>query len=145
DGSPVDAQMWWTPNVDKHPNKWNQLSESEKVIIDGLVPAEAPQFTCYSPELAEFIESERALAKRARSHGSVPEPIVIGAGRGDDAAVSMVKEERESAPEREADDDFADAIPASSVTAGQTVLVDDSGGELVPVTVDEVEVRRNKK
>jgi len=145
DGNPVDAQMWWTPNVDKHPNKWNQLSESEKAIIDGLVPAEAPQFTCYSPELAEFIESERALAKRARSHGSVPEPIVIGAGRGDDAAVSMVKEERESAPEREADDDFADAIPASSVTAGQTVLVDDSGGELVPVTVDDVEVRRNKK
>ncbi len=61
DGSPVDAQMWWTPpNVDKHPNKWNQLSQSEKAIIDGLIPAEAPQFTCYSPELADFIESERA-------------------------------------------------------------------------------------
>lgn len=146
DGNPVDAQMWWTPNVDKHPNKWNQLSQSEKAIIDGLVPAEAPQFTCYSPELADFIESERALAKRARSHGSVPEPIVIGAGRGDDAAVSMVKEEPESAPEPEAeDDDFADAIPASSVQAGQTVLIDDDDGELVPVTVDDVEVRRNKK
>ena len=146
DGSPVDAQMWWTPNVDRHPNKWHQLSESEKAIIDGLVPAEAPQFTCYSPELADFIESERALARRARSHGSVPEPIVIGAGRPDDSAVSMVKEEPESAPEPEAeDDDFADAIPASSVQAGQTVLLDDSGGVLVPVTVDEVEVRRNKK
>ncbi|MCD2114384.1 AAA family ATPase [Rhodococcus rhodochrous] len=146
DGNPVDAQMWWTPNVDKHPNKWNQLSQSEKAIIDGLVPAEAPQFTCYSPELAEFIESERALAKRARSHGSVPEPIVIGAGRPDDAAVSMLKEEPESAPEPEAeDDDFADAIPASSVQAGQTVLLDDEDGELVPVTVDDVEVRRNKK
>ena len=48
--------------------------------------------------------------------------------------------------EREADDDdFADAIPASSVQAGQTVLLDDSGGALVPVTVDEVEVRRSKK
>ncbi len=40
DGNPVDAQMWWTPNVDKHPNKWNQLSDSEKAIIDGLAPAE---------------------------------------------------------------------------------------------------------
>lgn len=96
--------------------------------------------------MAEFIESERALAKRARSHGSVPEPVVIGAGRSDDAAVSMVKAEPESASEPEVeDDDFADAIPASSVQAGQTVLLDDSGGELVPVTVDDVEVRRNKK
>ncbi len=81
DGSPVDAQMWWTPNVDRHPNKWNQLSQSEKAIIDGLIPAEAPQFTCYSPELADFIESERALARRARSHGSVPEPSSSAAQR----------------------------------------------------------------
>ncbi|MEE2061593.1 type IV secretory system conjugative DNA transfer family protein [Rhodococcus artemisiae] len=145
DGNPVDAQMWWTPNVDKHPNKWNQLSGSEKAIIEGLLPVEAPQFTCYSPELAEFIESERALAKRARSHGSVPEPIVIGAGRGDEAAVSMAKRVPEPEPEPELDDDFADAIPASSVTAGQTVLIDDEDGELVPVTVDDVEVRRGRK
>ncbi|TCN53488.1 FtsK/SpoIIIE family protein [Rhodococcus sp. SMB37] len=144
DGNPVDAQMWWTPNVDKHPNKWNQLSDGEKAIIDGLMPTEAPQFTCYSPELAEFIESERALAKRARSHGSVPEPIVIGAGRPDDAAVSMTKTATDPAPEPE-DDDFADVIPASSVQAGQTVLVDDEDGELVPVTVDEVDVRRSPK
>lgn len=144
DGNPVDAQMWWTPNVDKHPNKWNQLSDGEKAIIDGLMPTEAPQFTCYSPELAEFIESERALAKRARSHGSVPEPIVIGAGRPDDAAVSMTKTATDPAPEPE-DDDFADVIPASSVQAGQTVLLDDEDGELVPVTVDEVDVRRSPK
>jgi len=147
DGSPVDAQMWWTPNVDRHPNKWNQLSESEKAIIEGLMPAEAPQFTCYSPELAAFIESERALATRARSHGSVPEPIILGgAGTGEAGAVSMTTSEPEPAPEPvPEDEDFADVIPASSVQAGQTVLIDNADGELVPVTVDAVEVRRGKK
>ncbi|MBS9375945.1 FtsK/SpoIIIE domain-containing protein [Rhodococcus sp. B50] len=147
DGSPVDAQMWWTPNVDKHPNKWNQLSESEKSTIDGLMPAEAPQFTCYSPELADFIESERALARRARNHGSVPEPIVLGGtSTGGVGTVSMAKAGAEAAPEPEsADEDFADVIPASSVTAGQTVLIDDEDGDLVPVTVDAVDVRRGNR
>ncbi len=37
-----------------------------------LLPTEAPQFTCYSRELASFIESERALATRARRHGRLP-------------------------------------------------------------------------
>jgi len=147
DGSPVDAQMWWTPNVDKHPNKWNQLSESEKSIIDGLMPVEAPQFTCYSPELAEFIESERALARRARNYGSVPEPIVLGGtSTGSVGTVSMAKTGTDSAPEPEsADEDFADVIPASSVQAGQTVLIDNEDGDLVPVTVDAVDVRRGSR
>ncbi len=145
DGNPVDAQMWWTPNVDRHPNKWNQLSAGEKSIIDGLVPAEAPQFVCYSPELAEFIESERALAKRARRHGSAPEPIVVGATRTDEGAVSMTKSAPEPDPEPAVDDDFADVVPASSVVAGQTVLIDNEDGELVPVAVDSVDVRRGKK
>src|SRR5204862_182003 len=111
------------PNVDRHPNKWNQLAESEKAIIDGLMPTEAPQFTCYSQELASFIESERALANRARRHGSAPEPIVIGATAattdGDRAATSPTVY---AAPT--GDDDFSDVIPASAVEAGQTVLVD---------------------
>lgn len=145
DGNPVDAQMWWTPNVDRHPNKWNQLSTGEKAIIDGLMPAEAPQFVCYSPELAEFIESERALATRARRHGGAPEPIVIGRARTDDeGAVPMTKPVPEPDPEPAVDDDFADVVPASSVVAGQTVLIDNEVGELVPVTVDEVEVCRGK-
>ncbi|MEV8194940.1 MULTISPECIES: type IV secretory system conjugative DNA transfer family protein [Rhodococcus] len=147
DGSPVDAQMWWTPNVDKHPNKWNQLSQSEKAIIDGLIPAEAPQFTCYSPELADFIESERALARRARSHGNVPEPIILGgAETGETSAVSMTKPGGGFAPQPEPEeDDFADVIPASSVTAGQTVLIDNEDGELVPVTASAVDVRRGSR
>jgi hypothetical protein len=147
DGSPVDAQMWWTPNVDKHPNKWNQLSESEKSIIDGLMPAEAPQFTCYSPELADFIGSERALARRARNYGSVPEPIVLGGtSTGGVGAVSMAKAGADCAPEPDpADEDFADVIPASSVTAGQIVLIDNEDGDLVPVTVDVVDVRRGSR
>lgn len=149
DGNPVDAQMWWTPNVDRHPNKWSQLSEREQAIVDGLMPTEAPQFTCYSPELAEFIESERALAKRARSHGSVPEPIVIGSAAVDETAVvSMTKPAvaaAVAAPDPEPDDDFADVIPAALVEAGQTVLIDDEDGQLVPVTVAAVDVRRDKK
>lgn len=47
-------------------------------------------------------------------------------------------------PEPE-DDDFADVIPASSVTAGQTVLIDNEDGELVPVTASAVDVRRGPK
>jgi len=43
------------------------------------------------------------------------------------------------------DDDFSDVIPASAVEAGQTVLVDDDNGELVPVTVDSVDVRHGAK
>ncbi|WP_063045016.1 FtsK/SpoIIIE domain-containing protein [Nocardia pseudovaccinii] len=122
DGSPVSAQMWWTPNVDRHPNKWNQLSDDEKALIEGLVPAEAPQFTIYSPELREFIESERALAKQARERGEAPEPFVLGAS----------------------DDDAADAIPASAVTEGMTILVDDEDSNLVPVTAEQVTVIRDE-
>ncbi|TQC41490.1 AAA family ATPase [Rhodococcus sp. WS4] len=143
DGTPVDAQMWWTPNVDRHPNKWSQLAESEKAIIDGLKPTEAPQFTCYSQELASFIESERALAKRARQHGRAPEPIVIGATAATDDGPSVSLPTVDAAPT--GDDDFSDVIPASAVEAGQTVLVDDDNGELVPVTVDSVDVRRGAK
>ncbi|MGW5148254.1 type IV secretory system conjugative DNA transfer family protein [Rhodococcus koreensis] len=142
DGNPVDAQMWWTPNVDRHPNKWNQLAESERAIIDGLIPTEAPQFTCYSKELASFIETERALATRARKHGRAPEPIVIGATAATDDT-SATSPTVNAAPT--GDDDFSDVIPASAVQAGQTVLVDDDNGELVPVTVDSVDVRRGAK
>lgn len=146
DGNPVDAQMWWTPNVDKHPNKWNQLSAGEKAIIDGLHPAEAPQFTCYSPELAAFIESERALAGHARKHGSAHEPIVIGADTttGDDAAETGVDQATTPVAEP-AGDDLVDVIPASAVEVGMTVLIDDESGELVPVTVDAVDVSRDAK
>lgn len=118
DGSPEPAQMWWTPNVDRHPNKWGQLSTSEQDLVDGLQPQEAPQFTFYSRELREFVQEERALAKRARELGSVPEPTGL-----DDAA--------------------ADAVPAHFVTAGQTILVDGPDDELVAVLVDDVEVRRD--
>lgn len=150
DGNPVDAQMWWTPNVDRHPNKWNQLAESEKAIIDGLMPAEAPGFTCYSSELAAFIESERALAKRARKHGRAPEPIIIGTASAEDdavesAGVPMAAPTVNADPEPAVEDDFSDVIPASAVEAGQTVLIDNDNDELVPVTVDSVDVRRNQK
>ncbi|MGV9870727.1 type IV secretory system conjugative DNA transfer family protein, partial [Rhodococcus koreensis] len=98
DGHPVDAQMWWTPNVDRHPNKWNRLAEREKAIIDGLLPTEAPQFTCYSQELASFIESERALATRARRHGRAPEPIVLGARAATDGDTSAASPTVDAAP-----------------------------------------------
>lgn len=120
DGSPVPAQMWWTPNVDRHPNKWDQLSAEEQALIEGLMPTEAPQFVCYSRELREFLESERALAKRARENEDAPEPFILGG-----------------------DDDLADAIPASAVTAGMTVLIDDDDRGLIPVTVEAVDVVRD--
>ncbi|MEU6562549.1 FtsK/SpoIIIE domain-containing protein [Nocardia nova] len=124
DGSPVPTQMWWTPNVDRHPNKWGQLSDSEKAIVEGLTPSEAPQFTIYSPELREFIESERALAKQARDRGDAPEPVVLGTvGDAEDAA---------------------DAIPASAVTQGMTILVDDEDSALVAVTAEQVTVLRDE-
>ncbi|MFF0818077.1 FtsK/SpoIIIE domain-containing protein [Rhodococcus sp. NPDC003318] len=151
DGSPVDAQMWWTPNVDRHPNKWNQLSEGEMAIIDGLAPVEAPGFTCYSTELAGFIETERALAKRAREYGRAAEPVVIGTGdhaasATTDPTDTVTPAEMDPQPQADADDDdFADVIPASAVEAGMTVLVDDDNGELVPVTVAAVDVRRDGK
>ncbi|MCE4267215.1 FtsK/SpoIIIE domain-containing protein [Rhodococcus globerulus] len=149
DGNPVDAQMWWTPNVDRHPNKWGQLSGEDKAIINGLAPSEAPGFTCYANELAEFIASERALAKHARKNGRAAAPVVIGTGEEDSSgatapapAAEFVAEPK---PELPVDDDFADVIPASAVKAGMTVLIDDEDGELVPVTVDSVDVSRNAK
>lgn len=126
DGSPVDAQMWWTPNVDRHPNKWNQLSDEEKTLVESLAPREAPQFTIYSPELREFITSERALAKQARERGEAPEPFVLGT----------------------LDDDAADALPASAITEGMRILVEppdqDPGGPLVEVTAEQVTVVRDE-
>lgn len=145
DGNPVAAQMWWTPNVDRHPKKWIKLSDDERGIVDGLVPDTAPGFTCYSVELAEFIESERALAKHARSHGRASEPRVISTGSdADEAPVQEGVRPADEESKEQIDDDFADVIPASAVEAGQTVLIDDDNGELVPVTVDDVEVRRNR-
>lgn len=145
DGNPVAAQMWWTPNVDRHPKKWVKLSDDEKNIVDGLIPDAAPGFTCYSVELAEFIESERALAKHARNHGRAAEPRVISTGSEVDESPSEAPALPEAEePKEHIDDDFADVIPASAVEAGQTVLIDDENGELVPVTVDDVEVRRNR-
>ncbi|WP_213578466.1 FtsK/SpoIIIE domain-containing protein [Rhodococcus sp. USK13] len=131
DGSPVDAQMWWTPNVDPHPNKWNQLSDDEKAIIHGLIPDEPPTMLFYSAELREFVETERALAKRARDHEDAPEPVALGdVPIGTDGPAG--------------DDDFADAIPAAAVTEGMVILLDDDQGNEVPVTVDTVTVIRDK-
>ncbi|WP_016880501.1 MULTISPECIES: FtsK/SpoIIIE domain-containing protein [unclassified Rhodococcus (in: high G+C Gram-positive bacteria)] len=130
DGSPVDAQMWWTPNVDPHPNKWNQLSKEEKAIVHGLTPTESPTFEFFSTELREFVESERALARRAREYGDAPEPSVLTDFATDHDTVGA--------------DDFADAIPASAVTEGMVILLDDDDGDQVPVTVDTVTVMRDK-
>ena len=127
DGSPVDAQMWWTPNVDPHPNKWSQLSDDEKAIIEGLRPQQEPQIQFYSKELRVFIESERSMAKASRERGEAPEPTVLG---------------QES--EELAEDDFADAIPASAVTEGMTVLIDDGEGNERAATVFAVTVIRDK-
>ncbi|OQM78032.1 FtsK/SpoIIIE domain-containing protein [Rhodococcus sp. 66b] len=130
DGVPVDAQMWWTPNVDPHPNKWNQLSTSEKKIIDGLRPQQEPHIAFYSTELRHFIESERSVAVAARAYGRAPEPTVLG--------------HHDDTPAADAGDDFADAIPASAVTEGMTVLVDDGRGNERPATVAAVTVIRDE-
>lgn len=153
DGIPVAAQMWWTPNVDRHPKKWVKLSNDEQSIVNGLVPAQAPGFTCYSNELAEFIESERALAKHSRTHGRAAEPRVIGTGAdtdsGSNSSAASGSEARQAVEVADAasgvDDDFADVIPAAAVEVGQTVLVDDADGELVPVTVAAVDVSRTRE
>ncbi|MFV9452375.1 FtsK/SpoIIIE domain-containing protein [Rhodococcus sp. NM-2] len=130
DGSPVDAQMWWTPNVDPHPNKWNQLSKQEKAIVHGLTPTESPTFEFFSTELREFVESERALARRAREYGDAPEPSILTDIATDHDTVGV--------------DDFADAIPAAAVTEGMVILLDDHNGDQVPVTVDTVTIARDK-
>ncbi|MFD6058247.1 FtsK/SpoIIIE domain-containing protein [Rhodococcus wratislaviensis] len=130
DGSPVDAQMWWTPNVDPHPNKWNQLSKEEKATVHGLTPTESPTFEFFSTELRQFVESERALARRAREYGDAPEPSVLTDFATDHDTVVV--------------DEFADAIPASAVTEGMVILLDDDNAHQVPVTVDTVTIVRDK-
>lgn len=173
DGSPVPAQMWWTPNVDRHPNKWGQLSDEEKAIIEGLKPLEAPGVQCYSTELADFLDEERALSKRARRKGSGHlAPRLVPTGRNaaagsentgtvildkepvepaedlavlfDPADYEIVEEPDQALPE-DHEDAVADALPAHLVTAGMTVLVDGPDGDLVPVTVENVDVTYDKK
>ncbi len=108
DGTPMEAQVWWTPNVDRHPNKWNQLSAADIAIIDALQPSRAPEFMCYSRELREFLETESALATKKREHGSVAEPVLLG-----DVPVA----------------DIADAIPAHALKpGGTTILLTDEHG-----------------
>ncbi|NRI64849.1 AAA family ATPase [Rhodococcus sp. MS16] len=132
DGSPVDAQMWWTPNVDPHPNKWNQLSDSEKAIINGLRPQVEPQIAFYSKELRQFVESERSMATPARERGYAPEPTQLGEDHTDQAVSAA------------AVDDDVDAIPAHSVTEGMTILVTGEDGTEHEATVFAVTVIRNK-
>lgn len=114
DGTPMEVQVWWTPNVDRHRNKWNQLSAADIAIIDALQPPTAPEFLCYSRELREFLETERALASRKREHGSVAEPVLLG-----DVPLA----------------DIADAIPAHALEPGTAILLtdDDDGGSNVVI------------
>lgn len=120
DGTPIEVQVWWTPNVDRHPNKWNQLSQADIAIIDALQPSGAPEFMCYSRELREFLESERALATKKREHGSVAEPVLLG-----DVPVA----------------DIADAIPAHTLKPGTAILLTNDDGEPSIVTVASVDTK----
>jgi hypothetical protein len=120
DGTPMEVQVWWTPNVDRHPNKWNQLSADDIAIVEAVKPPEAPEFMCYSRELREFLETERVLAAKKREHGSVAEPVRLG----DSPAA-----------------DIADAIPAHALTPGTEIVIVDDNGDLNLVTVASVDTK----
>lgn len=120
-GTPMEAQVWWTPNVDPHPNKWNQLSADDIAIVESLQPASAPEIMCYSRELREFLETERALAKKKRAHGSVPEPVLLG---GMPVA------------------DIADAIPVHALTPGTAIVLTDEDGTSSVVVAASVQTAK---
>lgn len=55
-GDPFEAQIFWTPDVDDHPNKWSRLSEDDRTIIEGLRPEVEPVFVAYSHEMRDFLK-----------------------------------------------------------------------------------------
>lgn len=107
DGNPMDAQVWWTPNLDRHPNKWNRMSAKDQALITSLTPDEGPSVTCYSSELAELLRDEQQMSMQKEF---APEPMLIG-GRSLDTTP----------------DDLPDALPANQLTEGTAILVDIDG------------------
>lgn len=118
-GDPMDAQVWWTPNLDRHPNKWNRMSAKDQALVTALTPDEGPAVTCYSSELAELLHEEQQLSLQTEI---AAEPVLIG-GRS-----------LNTTPEA-----LPDAIPAPQLAEGTTILVDHNG-ELVEATVLTVNV-----
>ncbi len=118
-GEPMEAQVWWTPNLDRHPNKWNRMSDKDQALITSLTPDEGPSVTCYSTELAELLRDEQHLSMQKET---APEPTLIG-GRTLDTT-----------PEA-----LPDAVPAAQLTEGTAILVD-RDGQLVEATVMAVAV-----
>lgn len=124
DGDPMDAQVWWTPNLDRHPRKWGRMKPEDQALVDALTPDQGPQVACYSPAFRDFLEEEQRLAAQAET---APEPTFIG-GRSLDAATTPA-------------DDLADALPARELTDGTQILLSHGmSKDLVPATVIAVTV-----
>lgn len=123
EGNPIPAQVYWTPDVD--PLKVDKLKKGEPRMLARLRPATAPKMQFYSHEFAEFVLAEQEIREKTKA-GSVPEPITIG---GRDIT------------------ELEDAVPASEVTPGMTILMDDGTGndKLVEVVVLDVKTSVNHK
>lgn len=113
-GNPMDGQVWWTPDVDRHPNKWNKLSEADKAIVETLTPKHVPEVGAYSAELRAFLEQR---------------PARPAATEATETSVAEL-------------DDINDAIPAREITTGQTVRIDVDGDEITAQVAEAKRTRR---
>lgn len=123
EGNPMPAQVYWTPDVD--PLKARNLKRGEPQMLTRLRPATEPKMQFYSYEFAELVTMEQEIREKTTA-GSVAEPITIG-GRNIE--------------------ELEDAIPASDVKPGMTILMDDGTGTdtLIDVVVLDVKTSVNHK
>ncbi|WP_170323204.1 type IV secretory system conjugative DNA transfer family protein [Gordonia effusa] len=56
-GKPMTAQVHWTPDVDEHPTKWEQLKESERTLVTDLRAAaeDGAQIQDLLPEIRDHL------------------------------------------------------------------------------------------
>ena len=54
-GEPMEVQVWWTPDLDRHPTKQSYLTATDQALVADLTPEEGPSVSCYSTALAEFL------------------------------------------------------------------------------------------
>ncbi len=135
-GTPMPAQIHWTPDVDDHPNKQARLGADDRAVVDALHEAAR-----YGRSVQNFVPE--IVAELERIDGAVPTP-----GDGPIMACfssemrQFIRERQNVVPQAPASIDGLDpvamgdeGVAASALTPGTRIHVDDNGRSVVAAVV----------
>ena len=135
-GTPMPAQIHWTPDVDDHPNKRSRLEVADRSIVDALREA-----ACSGRAVQNF--GPEIVAELERIDGAIPTP-----GDGPIMACfsaemrKFIRERQDVTPQPPASIDGLDpatvgdeGVAASALTPGTRIHVDNNGRSVVAAVV----------